>query len=187
MKVLALVGSPVKNGNTSRLIGALEKELRKTGVRDMKIRTIQLGEETIHPCRSCRRCLRKGRCVIRSDDFRRIARKMIRSDLIILGSPVYFHDVTGQVKNLIDRTYSLWHRRRLRGKRIIPVAVCAESGGDRAVETLQIWAQAQEMKIIRSVTGRGLRPGEVLKDEEAMEGVRKTILALAGETGQPAE
>ncbi|MFH0968602.1 MAG: NAD(P)H-dependent oxidoreductase, partial [Methanobacteriota archaeon] len=109
------------------------------------------------------------------------AKKMIRSDLIIMGSPVYFHDVNGQIKNLIDRTYSLWHERQLKGKKFIPVAVCAESGEDRAVETMQIWAQAQEMKIIKPVSGHGYKAGEVLKDESAMKSAKEAVKSIAGD------
>ncbi len=106
---------------------------------------------------------------------------MKKSDLIIIGSPVYFHDVNGQIKNLIDRSYSLWHERQLKGKKVIPVAVCAESGDDRALETLKLWAQAQDMKIIRSVSGHGFKAGEVLKDESAMKLADEAVRAVSGE------
>jgi multimeric flavodoxin WrbA len=179
MKVLAISGSPLKNGNTSQLIRSVVKELETSGISHLRVREVSLARKEIKPCRSCRRCLKKGRCVIGSDDFNALARKMKKSDLIIIGSPVYFHDVNGQIKNLIDRSYSLWHKRQLTGKKVIPVAVCAESGEDRALETLKIWAQAQEMKIIRPVSGHGYREGDILKDESGMKTVREAVLSLA--------
>jgi len=181
MRVLAISGSPLKNGNTSRLIGSIIKDLKNSGITDLKVREISLAGKSIHPCKSCRKCMKEGHCVLKSDDFAGIAKKMLRSDLIIIGSPVYFHDVNGQIKNVIDRSYSLWHERQLKGKKIIPVAVCAESGDDRAIETLQIWAQAQEMKIIRPVSGHGYKAGEVLKDKSAMNAVTEAVRSITGE------
>jgi len=105
---------------------------------------------------------------------------MIKSDLIIIGTPVYFHDVSGQIKNLIDRSYSLWHERQLKGRKVIPVAVCAESGDDRALETLKIWAQAHEMKIIHPVSGHGYKAGDILHDENAMNGALEAVQSIAG-------
>ena len=120
-----------------------------------------------------------GKCIL-SDDFRSIAKLMLKSDLIILGSPVYFHDVSGQIKNLIDRTYSLWHERQLKGKRIIPVAVCAESGNERTLETIKIWAQAHEMKIVNSVSGIGHKREEILVHGQAIASIEEVISDLVG-------
>lgn len=181
MRVLAISGSPLKNGNTSRLIGAVIKELEKSEIAELKITELSLAGKSILPCKSCRKCIKEGHCVLKSDDFSSIAKKMLKSDLIIIGSPVYFHEVNGQVKTLIDRSYSLWHDRRLKGKRVIPVAVCADSGEDRALETMKIWAQAHEMKIISPISGHGYKAGEVLKDESAMKRVKEAVHSVAGD------
>ncbi|HWQ67753.1 MAG TPA: flavodoxin family protein [Methanospirillum sp.] len=181
MRVLAISGSPLRNGNTSRLIRTVVHELEKSGITDLNVKDISLAGAEIRPCKSCRKCMKEGRCVLKSDDFLKIAKQMKKSDLIILGTPVYFHDVNGQIKNLIDRSYSLWHERQLKGKKVIPVAVCAESGDDRALESLKIWAQAQEMKIISSVSGHGYKAGEVLKDESALKSVHTAVQNLTGD------
>lgn len=185
MRVLAISGSPLKNGNTSRLIGSITKELEKSEIADLKISELSLSDKSIRPCKSCRKCMKEGHCVLKSDDFSSIAKKIKKSDLIIIGSPVYFHDVNGQVKNMIDRSYSLWHDRQLKGKRVIPVAVCADSGDDRAIETLKIWAQAHEMKIITPVSGHGYKAGEVLKDETAMKRAKEAVRSVSGDITKP--
>jgi multimeric flavodoxin WrbA len=187
MRVLAISGSPQKNGNTRRLIRAIATELEKREIADLNITELSLGEKDIRPCKSCRKCLKEGRCVLKSDDFLSIAKKMKKSDLIILGTPVYFHDVSGPVKNLIDRSYSLWHERQLKGRKVIPVAVCSESGDDRAIETMEIWAQAQEMKILSPVSGHGYKAGEVLRDESALQRVRAAADAVSGEVPKTSE
>jgi multimeric flavodoxin WrbA len=181
MRVLAISGSPLKLGNTSLLIGSIVKELKNSGISDLKVREISLAKRYIRPCKSCRKCMKEGHCVLRSDNFPEIAQRMKKSDLIIIGSPVYFHDVNGQVKNLIDRSYSLWHERQLKGKKFIPVAVSAESGDERAIETFQIWAQAHEMKIIRPVTGHGYKKGDILKDESALNAATEAVKSITGD------
>lgn len=181
MRVVTLSGSSLKKGNTNQLIGAIVEELGRSGDTELKVKEISLSESSIKPCKSCRKCLKEGHCVLKSDDFLSIGKQMLKSDLIIIGSPVYFHDVSGPVKNLIDRSYSLWHKRQLKGIRVIPVAVCADSGDDRTLETLQIWAQAHEMKIIGPVSGHGYKAGEVLKDKSALEKVKQAVQSCIGE------
>ncbi|MCA1916017.1 NAD(P)H-dependent oxidoreductase [Methanospirillum hungatei] len=180
MRVLSLSGSHVKKGNTGLLIGYLNEQIEEAAIEDLKMKSVSLADAKIGPCKGCRKCMETGYCVVK-DDFNSIARKMLKSDLLIIGSPVYFQDVSGRVKNLIDRTYSLWHDRQLKGKKVIPVAVSAVSGEDRALETLRIWAQAHEMKIIRSVYGHGYKRGEVLKDPEAKDAVITAVRDLVGE------
>ena len=179
MRVLAISGSHNKRGNTRQLLDYLIVKIGEAGVADLKIKTISLSGLRIKPCKACRKCMETGKCVL-SDDFRSIAKLMLKSDLIILGSPVYFHDVSGQIKNLIDRTYSLWHERQLKGKRIIPVAVCAESGNERTLETIKIWAQAHEMKIVNSVSGMGHKREEILVHGQAIASIEEVISDLVG-------
>ena len=180
MRVLSLSGSQLKKGNTSQLIDYLLENLKKSDVTDLKIKSISLSGADIKPCRACKKCVPTGKCVVK-DDFTSIARKMLKSDLIVIGSPVYFHDVSGTVKNLIDRSYSLWHDHQLKGKKTIPIAVSAAIGEDRALETLRIWAQAHEMKIIRSISGHGNKKGDVLHDEQALFAVESAVKELVGD------
>jgi len=180
MRVLSLSASHVKKGNTGQLIGYLNDQIEQAAIENLKMKSVTLTGAKIGPCRGCRKCMETGSCIVK-DDFNSLARKMLKSDLIIIGSPVYFHDVSGLVKNFIDRTYSLWHDRQLKGKKVIPVAVSAVSGEDRALETLRIWAQAHEMKIIRSVHGHGYKRGEVLSDKEAKDMVKTAVKDLVGE------
>lgn len=180
MRVLALSGSPLKKGNTSHLIRYLTQTMEQSGIQDLKVKFLSLSGLKIRPCQACKKCMETGTCVVK-DDFNTISRKMLKSDLIIIGSPVYFHDVSGQVKNLMDRTYSLWHDKQLKGKKCIPIAVSAVSGEDRTLETLRIWAQTHEMKIIRSVSGHGYKKGEVMQDSQAQDRVQQAVRDLVGE------
>jgi len=183
MRVLAISGSHIKKGNTSQVLKSLTGKIHNAGIADLKLKYLSLSGTRIKPCKACKKCMETGKCIIH-DDFGLIAKKMLKSDLIILGSPVYFHDVSGQIKNMIDRTYSLWHEKQLKGKRIIPVAVCAESGDDRTLETIRIWAQAHEMKIVHSVSGRGYNGGDILGTELTRDGIDTAVRELTGEEAE---
>ncbi len=102
MKVVAFNGSPRKNGNTGILIRFALQELKNEGF-DTEL--VQLSGKKIRGCTACMKCFenRDKRCIIDSDIVNTCIEKMIAADGIILGSPVYFTDVTAEMKALIDR------------------------------------------------------------------------------------
>lgn len=103
MKVLAINGSYRRNGNTSTLIHAALAEARAIGA---ETETIQIADLKFTGCRGCYGCKLKGKpqeyCVIK-DDLQGVIRKAMDCDILIIGSPVYFGDVTGEVRNFINR------------------------------------------------------------------------------------
>lgn len=103
MKVVAFNGSPRRDGNTVILIRHVFNELEKQGI-DTDL--VQLSEREIHGCISCYKCMenKDQRCAVKSDAANEYIEKMLGADGIILGSPVYFQDVTPEMKALIDRT-----------------------------------------------------------------------------------
>ena len=181
MRVLTISGSPRKKGGTTEIIGSLVRELEKSSISLLKVKSVLLSKTKIRPCRACLKCKKEGHCVVQSDDWSDIAGQMLKSDVIIIGSPVYFHDVSGPVKNLIDRSYSLWHKKLLKGKKVIPVAVCHEVGEDRTLDTMKIWAQAHDMKLVKSVSGHGAGPSAVIKNPETRELIQEAVKSLTGD------
>ncbi|MCD6353939.1 MAG: flavodoxin family protein, partial [Prolixibacteraceae bacterium] len=101
MKVVAFNGSPRREGNTSLLIGEVFKPLQKEGI---ETELIQLGNKKVHGCTACGKCkeIRNGKCLIKNEHLNYCIEKMIEADGIIIGSPVYFADVTTEVKAFID-------------------------------------------------------------------------------------
>ena len=102
MKVVAFNGSPRKNGNTAILIRYALQELTNEGI-DTEL--VQLAGKKIRGCTACMKCFenRNRRCIIDNDIVNSCIEKMIAADGIILGSPVYFTDVTAEMKALVDR------------------------------------------------------------------------------------
>ena len=103
MKVVAFNGSARKDGNTAILLNYALTELQKEGI---KTELVQLAGKNIRGCIACRKCFEKKdkRCSGVTDDIvNECIEKMIEADAIILGSPVYYSDLTAGMKALIER------------------------------------------------------------------------------------
>jgi multimeric flavodoxin WrbA len=102
MKVIAFNGSARKDGNTAALIRYVFEELEKEG---LQTEMVQLAGEKIHGCRACFACFNKknNKCVFADDIVNNCIEKMIEADAIILASPVYFANMSSELKALIDR------------------------------------------------------------------------------------
>ena len=122
MKVLGLSGSTRKNGNTAQLIKVILGQCSEAGI---KTEFVSLAGKKILPCTGCGKCKEKKWCVIEGDDWGGIAEKMLECEVLVIGSPTYYYDVCGHLKNFIDRTYSLYHDRKLLGRKGIAVGVQA--------------------------------------------------------------
>jgi multimeric flavodoxin WrbA len=101
MKVLCIVGSPRKDGNTNALIGHAASVLKETGI-DVEI--LHISDYQIAPCTGCRACFQEEekRCILQ-DDFEEVYRKMKNADGLIVGSPTYFGSATPNIMALLDR------------------------------------------------------------------------------------
>lgn len=107
MKALILLGSPRKNGNTELL---LKKVIQGIEQAHVKWELIRLPGLDIHPCIGCGTCEKKGTCFFK-DDMQLLYEKISQADRIIIGSPIYFYNVTAQTKMFIDRCQTLWSRK----------------------------------------------------------------------------
>jgi len=107
---------------------------------------------------------------------------MLKADLIIIGSPVFFHDISGPLKTFMDRTYSLWHARQLKGTRIIAVVVSKRSETARALESITLWAQLHEMKIIATVCGKRDAHFNIKSNASCQKSVKKAVKIALGIT-----
>lgn len=101
MKILAINGSHRRGKNTAAMLNIVLEEAAREGA---ETELLELVDYNIKPCLSCNRCLKKDECTISDDDMVKIAKKMLAADGIVLGSPVYFSNVTGLMKNFMDRT-----------------------------------------------------------------------------------
>lgn len=98
-KILGISGSPNKNGNTAYAVQYALDILKQRG---FEVKYISLSQKIIHPCIGCFKCSKDRKCW-QKDDMEEIVNELHWCDGIILGSPVYFGMVCGQIKTMMDR------------------------------------------------------------------------------------
>jgi len=116
MKILGLEGSPRENGNTEKLVKTILDSARKNGA---ETKFYKLTKMNISLCLGCFNCRETGICVT-DDDMQLLHKKIQDSDVIILGSPVYMWQVSGQTKLFMDRLVPFMRpdfTTRLKGKK----------------------------------------------------------------------
>ena len=176
MKVVAFNGSPRKDGNTSLLIKEVFGELGKEGI---ATELVQVGGRPMRGCIACMQCGKNkdGRCAIDNDALNECLEKMVEADGIILGSPVYFTDVTAEMKALIDRAGFVARQNEDFLRRKIGAAVVAvrRAGSIHTFDTLNHFFLINQMVVPGSSywnMGIGRAPGEVSADDEGIETMR---------------
>jgi multimeric flavodoxin WrbA len=185
MKVVAFNGSPRKDGNTTTLIKRVFSELEKEGI---ETELVLLADKVIHGCIACDKCHenRDRRCAVKNDAANEYIEKMLGADGIILGSPVYFQDVTSEMKALIDRTgyVSRANGRMFKKKVGASVVAVRRSGAIHTLDTMDHFFLSGEMVIVGRALGVGRAKGEVEKDAEGMELVKSLGQRMAWVLGK---
>ncbi|MCK4380557.1 MAG: flavodoxin family protein [Candidatus Lokiarchaeota archaeon] len=115
-KILGIVGSPRRNGNTEILVDEVLKGAEEAGA---QVEKVILNELDIKPCQACNSCYKTGKCM-QDDDMEELLKKMLDSDLWVLGTPVYWWGPTAQFKTFLDRWYCPKHE-DFKGKHAILV------------------------------------------------------------------
>lgn len=98
-KILAIMGSPKKDGNCAKMLNAAITAAKAKGY---DVDCFDLYQTDIAYCKGCMGCKKSRICII-NDDIIKIREKLLLCDLVVLVSPTYFANVTAPVKNLFDR------------------------------------------------------------------------------------
>lgn len=178
MMVLAINGSPRKNGNTYRMLNDILKAIGDGAGREL----IHLKDYNLTPCDACYSCMKGEGCHIK-DDVEEILNKMVKADAIIVGSPVYFGSVTPEARMLCDRV-GLMSQGKLEGKVGVPVTVARRWGHLNAMMQITSWFLALGMIVPGpgggwcSATAKDI--GDFEKDKEGMEIAEKMGIKIKG-------
>ena len=169
MKVIGIVGSPRKDGNTEILTAYTLKAIAEEG---LETELISLAGLDIKPCDACRVCAEEERCPI-EDDLFPIYLKMKEADGIILASPVYYGSATALIKALMERAGQISHSGRdvFQGKVGGSLVVARRAGQNFTIAQLTFWFQILGMVVPGSTYWNiafGREKGDVSKDEEGM-------------------
>ncbi len=133
-RVLGVVGSPRKRGNTSILVARILEGAAEAGA---ETETVLLGDLEIADCDGCLVCWQGEDCC-KQDDMNALYPKIIRADVLVLGTPVYWYGPTALMKAFIDRFVYFNcpdNRAKIRGKSVA-VAVPYEEEGEEAAELM---------------------------------------------------
>jgi len=136
MKVLAINGSPRKEGNTAQM---LSKVLEVCAAAGHETELYQAGGRQVSGCKACGHCgTNKGQCIT-PDWINEIYPKMKDANAIVIGSPTYFSDLTPETKALIDRTGFMSRRDGNAFSRKIGAGVTAvrRAGGIHTLDSIQ--------------------------------------------------
>jgi len=130
MKVLAINGSPHKNGTTYTALEIVTKTLEAEGI---ETEIFQIGSQGTAGCKACGACRKTGKCVV-DDAVNICAPKANEADGIILGAPTYYGGIAGDAKSFYDRLF--FSGKRLTGKPCASVTVARRSGGEGVIGQL---------------------------------------------------
>ncbi|MDD1705690.1 MAG: flavodoxin family protein [Methanoregulaceae archaeon] len=130
LKILGIHGSP--RGAKSRTRMLVQWVLEGAEATGATTELMDLASLRIEACNACESCSLTGQCVY-NDDFFLLYERMIAADGIVLGSPVYIDNVTGQMKVFIDRLADAIHYQTLSGKYGCAVTTTWSSGGEDVV------------------------------------------------------
>ncbi len=164
MKIVGILGSPRKGGNTETLLDLALGEANEKGVRTEKI---VLRDKSIAPCDGCQGCIETGTCVI-EDDAQEIYQAMVESDGIIWATPIYFWSMTSQTKTLMDRTYALTFPKLQLANKIGGLILVAGSRG--CMNTANVFHQYftyNHQFFAEFAWGYALEKGEIKKNDLA--------------------
>ena len=103
-KVLIISASPRKNSNSEALALAFADGAKEAG---HEVEFVSLRGKTVNFCRGCFVCQEKLRCVIR-DDADAVCQKALGADVLVFATPIYYYEMSGQLKTLLDRLNPLF-------------------------------------------------------------------------------
>ena len=172
-RILVVLGSPRKNGNSAILAKQIAQGAKSAGV---KVESVFLQGLKIAPCRSCLICQKtnsKG-CAVK-DDMQLIYPKLIEAEAWVIASPVYWFNMSAQTKIFMDRCFALiaYAKNPFAGKKIAIAMSYGDvdpfvSGCINALRSFQDAFSYTGSKIIGMVYGSAMKAGEIRENEVLM-------------------
>lgn len=108
MRLLAVYGSPRKNGNTDLMMDSFIEGALSAG--DIELQKVYIRDLRISGCQSCGYCEEHGVCV-QQDDMQKVYPSLDTAEKIVIASPIYFYGISGQAKLFVDRSQALFMRK----------------------------------------------------------------------------
>lgn len=185
-KILGVVGSPRKKGNTDILVSRMLDGAAAAGA---AIEKIFLADLKIAECDGCHACWKTERCT-KDDDMQALYPKIIGSDLIVFGTPVYWYGPTAIMMGFIDRFVYFncpATRAKIRGKAAFLAIPFEEENPANADPVKMVFSKSLaylEMKLLGAILAPGVSgKGEILKRPALLEEAYRTGRGIADVAG----
>ncbi|MBN3410527.1 NADPH-dependent FMN reductase [Clostridium botulinum] len=180
MKVIAINGSPRKNGNTSQALKIMVDELEQHSI---EVEIIQIGQLNIHGCIGCGYCWtsEENHCVFKDDIVNEVAKQMREADGFILASPTYYAEIAGTMKAFLDRVF-FTSSDYFKYKVATSISVVRRAGGVDVIHQLNNYLNLAQTVMPPSqywTVAYGMEKGEVIQDEEGIQTIRKNARSMA--------
>lgn len=102
-RIVVLVGSNRRNGNTDLLAKAFAEGASKNNI----VELVSVADYKVNPCIGCNSCFtREGNKCFQDDDMPKIYEKLRNADMVVISSPVYFYGISAQLKSIVDRLHT---------------------------------------------------------------------------------
>ncbi|MFO7815170.1 MAG: flavodoxin family protein [Halanaerobiales bacterium] len=170
MKVIGILGSPVKRG-TNHLLEKTLSSLKKKGI---ETELLHLKDFDIKFCRGCNKCLREAECVI-DDDIQKLGEKLKEVEGIVMASPSYFGSPTARIKNFMDRSrYLKMQDHKLKNKvmGVVSSSGLNQGGGQSTIEDINRFGLTHGMVIVGPAGTPQTEPNLVIGTSETDDGFR---------------
>ena len=164
MKILAIDGSPRK-GNTDFMLQTM-----LDSAKDAETDIVFLRKKKIQFCGGGDNCCKKTKECHIKDDMPEIYKKLEESDVLVLGSPAYFFNVTAMMKNFMDRCNPYWFSKKLKGKKAFLVSVggSSEESMKDTIKAMENFLRGVFIKSIGSYYAKAENVGEIKENPKVI-------------------
>lgn len=168
-KILGVIGSPRKNGNTHILVSRILEGAAKEGI---STDVVFLGDLIVKECDGCHACWKTEKCA-NKDDMSNLYQKIIESDVIVFGTPVYWYGPTALMKGFIDRFVYFNNpnnRTKIKNKLAIIAIPFEEEDKQTVAPVISFFEQSLKFLEVKLI-GKIIAPGVTRKGEIKEKGI----------------
>lgn len=178
MNIVAVCGSP-REGNTEFM---LKRILTKAGELGSKTELVLLRKNRIEFCDGCLSCDSSSKCKIR-DDMQIIYPKLENADLIIFGSPNYFNNMSGMMKNFVDRLNPYYVNKALDGKKMVVAIIGQENNNDsvrKVIDNFETIADSFKLSFVGDLFLSAKNPQDIENNPDDIKKIDEFTEGLIG-------